>query len=64
MSSDEFKIKTISNILRMKYPTPKLFKPKEKDLKRVANLVATNLTENVQIVLPEEKIQGKKILNK
>lgn len=48
----------------MKYPTPKLFKPKEKDLKRVANLVATNLTENVQIVLPEEKIQGKKILNK
>lgn len=44
----------------MKYPKPKLFKPTNKDLKRAANLVATNLTGNVQIVLPEVKIKGKK----
>ena len=47
----------------MKYPKPKLFNPTNKDLKRAANLVATNLTGNVQIVLPEVKIKGKKILN-
>ena len=44
----------------MKYPKQKLFKPTNKDLKRAANLVATNLTGKVQIVLPEVKIKGKK----
>lgn len=44
----------------MEYPKPELFIPTEKDMKRVANLVAKNLSKNVNVVLPKEKVQGKK----
>lgn len=44
----------------MGFSKPELFVPTEEDMKRVANLVAKNLSKNVNVVLPKEKVQGKK----
>jgi hypothetical protein len=38
---------------------PKLFKPTQKDLKKVANIIAENLSDEKFVIAGKEKIRGK-----
>jgi hypothetical protein len=42
-----------------KYPKPKLFKPNQKDLERVGNIIIENLSDKKVAVAGEKKLRGK-----
>lgn len=42
-----------------KYEKPKLFKPSQKDLERVGNIISENLSDQKVVVAGDKKIRGK-----